>query len=156
MGTHAASGPGLGSLPGARGEEATLQPGLAAWSPRPARDLREGSLPKPDLALCYQVSHGIKGLGCIGNFTGNFSFFPYFLPARGKVEQLLTPKRFQARVLRARGSGFCVCGAGVIPPHLHPYLRLPSGEGGTVLSDPLLQAKVVSVTVDFLDFVFAF
>lgn len=75
-------------------EKASLQPGFAALRPCSALDPGGGGR-SPN-----SVSHRIKRVGCVSDFAGNFSLFPYFLPARGQVEQLLglIPKRFQTKV----------------------------------------------------------
>lgn len=120
VGRRGAPGPGLWRPEGGRGhaaEEALLRPGSQPWDLARRGTLGEASFSRPGLTLCSQVSHGIKRIGCVGHFAGNFSLFPYFLPARGPVEQLLSlpPRRLQARVWTNRGSAFSGWSAHSIP-----------------------------------------
>lgn len=48
-----------------------------------------GSCSTPGLAQAPPAALGTERTGRVGHFAGNFSLFPYFLPARGQVQQLL-------------------------------------------------------------------
>lgn len=48
-----------------------------------------GSCSTPGLAPAPPAALGTERTGRVGHFAGNFSLFPYFLPARGQVQQLL-------------------------------------------------------------------
>ena len=128
----------LRSPEGGRGRESFTPAGSRSHETARHGTPEEGSFFKPGLKLCSQFSHGIKRIGCVGHFSGNFSLFPYFLPSCGQVEQLLglTPRRFQTKKDRDSGSS----GASFQPtPTSTPvFLR----EGGTLRPTPCCNPEV--------------